>query len=135
MRTWLCWWRSSAVSCPAIVSFFTVACDAGDLMVVRGADLLSVFDRPQRKAIQSPSLRPIKTLPPRFRGGPMAISVLDPRATGRVPASIPQGLVHHEGLPSLIISSTRSLMPECQQKGFTLFLPALLEELAIMPCS
>jgi hypothetical protein len=33
--------------------------------------------------------------------GPMAISVLDPRATGRVPASIPRSLAHHEGLPLL----------------------------------
>jgi hypothetical protein len=39
------------------------------------------------------------------------------------------------GGPSLIIRSTRLLLPECQQKVFTLFLPALLEELAIMPCS
>jgi hypothetical protein len=33
----------------ATINFFRVASDAGALMVVRSADLLSVFDKPQRK--------------------------------------------------------------------------------------
>lgn len=123
------------MSCPAIVNFFSLACDAGALMVMRGADFLSVFGRPQRKAVQSPSLRPIKTLPPRFRGGPwlfpFSILVLP---VVFLPRFLGVWLIM-KGCSSLIISSTRLLIPKCQQKVFTLFLPALLEELAIIPCS
>jgi hypothetical protein len=36
---------------PSIVNFFNVASDGGALMVVRGADFLSAFDRPQRNAL------------------------------------------------------------------------------------
>jgi hypothetical protein len=36
---------------PAIIYFVNVVSDAGALMVVRGADFLSVFDKPQRDAL------------------------------------------------------------------------------------
>jgi hypothetical protein len=36
---------------PAIIMFVNVVTDAGTLMAVRGADFLSVFDKPQRDAL------------------------------------------------------------------------------------
>src|SRR6266851_4475523 len=42
---------------PAIINFFNVVNDAGALMVVRGADFLSVFDKPQRDALAMLFLR------------------------------------------------------------------------------
>src|SRR4030088_3576211 len=36
---------------PALINFVGVVSDAGALMVVRGADFLSVFDKPQRDAL------------------------------------------------------------------------------------
>src|SRR5882762_5042960 len=36
---------------PALINFVNVVSDAGALMVVRGADFLSVFDKPQRDAL------------------------------------------------------------------------------------
>jgi len=35
----------------ALINFVSVVSDAGGLMVVRGADFLSVFDKPQRDAL------------------------------------------------------------------------------------
>src|ERR1700732_3081818 len=42
---------------PAIINFVSVVSDAGALMVVRGADFLSVFDKPQRDALAMLFLR------------------------------------------------------------------------------
>ncbi len=36
---------------PAVIYFVNVVTDAGALMIVRGADFLSVFDKPQRDAL------------------------------------------------------------------------------------
>jgi hypothetical protein len=36
---------------PALINFVSVVSDAGALMVVRGTDFLSVFDKPQRDAL------------------------------------------------------------------------------------
>jgi len=36
---------------PALINFVGVVSDAGALMAVRGADFLSVFDKPQRDAL------------------------------------------------------------------------------------
>src|ERR1700704_4483629 len=36
---------------PALINFINVVSDAGALMIVRGADFLSVFDKPQRDAL------------------------------------------------------------------------------------
>src|ERR1700730_18848080 len=42
---------------PALINFVNVVSDAGTLMVVRGADFLSVFDKPQRDALAMLFLR------------------------------------------------------------------------------
>src|SRR5260370_25274178 len=42
---------------PALINFVGVVSDAGALMVVRGADFLSVFDKPQRDALAMLFLR------------------------------------------------------------------------------
>ncbi len=42
---------------PALINFVNVVSDAGALMVVRGADFLSVFDKPQRDALAMLFLR------------------------------------------------------------------------------
>ena len=42
---------------PAAIDFFTVLNDAAALILVRGADFLSVFDRPQREALAMLFLR------------------------------------------------------------------------------
>src|SRR6266852_5153101 len=42
---------------PALINFVSVVYDAGALMVVRGGDFLSVFDKPQRDALAMLFLR------------------------------------------------------------------------------
>ncbi len=42
---------------PALINFVNVVSDAGALMVVRGADFLSAFDKPQRDALAMLLLR------------------------------------------------------------------------------
>src|SRR6266849_783841 len=42
---------------PAVINFVSVVYDAAALMVVRGADFLSVFDKPQRDALAMLFLR------------------------------------------------------------------------------
>jgi Domain of unknown function (DUF4386) len=43
---------------PAVIYFVNVVNDLGALMIVRGADFLSVFDKPQRGALAMVFLRP-----------------------------------------------------------------------------
>ena len=119
---------------PAVITFVGVVSDAGALMFVRGADFLSVFDKPQRDALAMVFLRlrdqqntaaeilwglwllPLAALVyrshflPRFLGVWLAIN----------------------GFAYVIVSLTGELLPQYQDKVFTISMPALFGELAIM---
>ena len=119
---------------PALIYFIGVVCDFGALMAVRGADFLSVFDKPQRDALAMLFLRlrddqntaaeilwgvwllPLAALVyrsrflPRFLGVWLAIN----------------------GIAYVIISLTGTLLPQYQEKVFNLSFPALLGEVALM---
>ena len=119
---------------PALITFVGVVGDAGALMFVRGADFLSVFDKPQRDALAMVFLRlrdqqntaaeivwglwllPLAVLVyrshflPRFLGVWLAIN----------------------GFAYVIVSLTGELLPQYQDKVFTISMPVLFGELAIM---
>jgi hypothetical protein len=119
---------------PALIDFVNTVSDAGALMVVRGADFLSVFDKPQRDALAMLLLRlhghqitaaeilwgiwllPLAMLVyrsrflPRFLGVWLAIN----------------------GFAYVILSITGLLLPQYQDKVFTLSQPALFGEPAFM---
>ena len=119
---------------PALLTFVGVVSDAGALMFVRGADFLSVFDKPQRDALAMVFLRlrdqqntaaeilwglwllPLALLVyrshflPRFLGVWLAIN----------------------GFAYVIVSLTGELLPQYQDRVFTISMPALFGELAIM---
>jgi hypothetical protein len=119
---------------PALIMFVEVASDAGALMVARGADFLSVFDKPQRDALVVLFLRlhdhqdtaaetlwgvwllPLATLVyrsrllPRFLGVWLAIG----------------------GFAYMILSLTGELWPQYESKMFNYFQPAFFGEIALM---
>ena len=119
---------------PALINFVGVVSDAGALMIVRGPDFLSVFDKPQLDALAMLFLRlrdhqntaaeilwgvwllPLAMLAyrsrflPRFLGVWLAIN----------------------GFAYVILSFTGVLLPQYQQKVFLLSQPALFGELAFM---
>jgi hypothetical protein len=118
----------------ALIDFVNTVSDAGALMIVRGADFLSVFDKPQRDALAMLLLRlhghqitaaeilwgiwllPLAMLVyrsrflPRFLGVWLAIN----------------------GFAYVILSITGLLLPQYQDKVFTLSQPALFGEPAFM---
>ena len=53
---------------PATIDFFNVLNDAAALVLVRGGDFLSVFDKPQRDALAMLFLRLFRTASLRFGG-------------------------------------------------------------------
>ncbi len=119
---------------PALIYFVNVVSDAGALMVARGPDFLSVFDKPQRDALVMLLLRlhdrqntaaeilwglwllPLAMLVykshflPRFLGVWLAIN----------------------GFAYVILSFTGVLFPQYEGKVFLLSQPALFAELAFM---
>jgi hypothetical protein len=119
---------------PATINFVSVVSDAAALMVVRGADFLSVFDKPQRDALAMLFLRlgdhqntaaeilwgvwllPLAMLVYRSRFLPRFLGVW--LATG--------------GFAYVILSLTGELLPQYQDKVFTYSQPAFFGELAIM---
>jgi hypothetical protein len=119
---------------PATINFVSVVSDAAALMVVRGADFLSVFDKPQRDALAMLFLRlgdhqntaaeilwgvwllPLAILVYRSRFLPRFLGVW--LATG--------------GFAYVILSLTGELLPQYQDKVFTYSQPAFFGELAIM---
>lgn len=119
---------------PALINFVGVVSDAGALMAVRGADFLSVFDKPQRDALAMLFLR--------LRGQqntaaeilwgvwlfPLAMLVYRSRF---LPRFLGVWLAVN-GFAYVIISLTGLLLPQYQAKVFTISLPALFGELAIM---
>ncbi len=119
---------------PALIYFVNVVSDAGALMVVRGPDFLSVFDKPQRDALAMLFLRlhdhqitaaeilwglwllPLATLVYRSRFLPRFLGVW---------------LVIN-GFAYVIMSLTGELLPQYQNKVFVYSQPALFGELALM---
>jgi Domain of unknown function (DUF4386) len=119
---------------PALIDFVGVVSDAGALMAVRGADFLSVFDKPQRDALAMLFLRlrdqqntaaeilwglwllPLATLVYRSRFLPRFLGVW---------------LVIN-GFAYVIVSFTGELLPQYQNKMFIISQPALFGELAFM---
>ena len=119
---------------PAVIDLLGVAYDLGALMVVRGANFLSIFDKPQRDALAMLFLKlgdhqitaaevlwgvwlfPLAALVyksrflPRFLGVWLAVN----------------------GFAYVIMSLTGVLLPQYQNKVFAISQPALFGELAMM---
>jgi hypothetical protein len=119
---------------PALLYFVNVVSDAGALLLVRGGDFLSVFDKPQRDALAMLFLKlhdrqntaaeilwglwlfPLATLVYRSRFLPRFLGVW---------------LVIN-GFAYVIMSFTGLLLPQYQGKLFVAFQPALFGELALV---
>jgi hypothetical protein len=119
---------------PALINFVNVVSDAGALMIARGADFLSVFDKPQRDALVLLFLRlhDHQITAAEILWGvwllPLALLVYRSRFLPRflgVWLSI-------NGFAYVILSLTRILLPQYQGKVFLLSQPALFGELAFM---
>jgi hypothetical protein len=119
---------------PAIINFVSVVSDAGVLMVVRGGDFLSVFDKPQRDALAMLflRLRGQQTTAAEILWGvwllPLAMLVYRSRF---LPRFLGVWLTIN-GFAYVIISLTGVLLPQYQGQVFTISTPALFGELAIM---
>src|SRR5713101_6867024 len=119
---------------PALINFVNVVSDAGALMVVRGADFLSVFDKPQRDALVMLFLRlhDYQNTAAEILWGlwllPLAILVYRSRF---LPRFLGVWLVLN-GFAYVIMSFTGLLLPQYQGKLFIIFQPALVGELALM---
>lgn len=119
---------------PAIIYFVNVTTDAGALMIVRAADFLSVFDKPQREALVMLLLRlhvhqftatlilagvwlfPLGFLVYRSRFLPRFLGVW----------------LLIAGCAWLIMGFTGFLSPQYQDREFTIFQPAFFGEIALM---
>ena len=119
---------------PALLYFVNVVSDAGALMVARGAEFLSVFDKPQRDALVMLFLRlhdQQNTAAEMLWGGwlfPLAVLVYRSRF---LPRFLGVWLVLN-GFAYLIMSVTGLLLPPYQQRVFLLSQPALFGEIALM---
>ena len=119
---------------PALLFFVNVVSDLGALMVVRGADFLSVFDKPQRDALVMLLLRLHEhqdTAAETLWGVwlfPLAILTYRSRF---LPRFLGVWLVLN-GLAYLALSFTGVLIPEYQGKVFAMSQPAMLGELVFM---
>ena len=119
---------------PALIDFVGVVSDAGALMVVRGADFLSVFDKPQRDALVMLllRLRDQQTTAAEILWGvwllPLAILVYRSRF---LPRFLGVWLIIN-GFAYVIMSFTGELVPQYYEKVFILSQPALFAELAFM---
>jgi Domain of unknown function (DUF4386) len=119
---------------PALIDFVGVVSDFGALMVVRGANFLSVFDKPQRDALAMLflNLRDRQNTAAEILWGvwllPLAILVYRSRVLPRF-----LGLwLMINGVAYVINSFTGVLLPQYQGQVFTYSFPALAGELAIM---
>jgi hypothetical protein len=119
---------------PAIIDFLNVVNDAGALMAVRGADFLSLLDKPQRDALAMLFLR----LHDRTITGaeilwglwliPLALLVYRSRF---LPRFLGVWLIIN-GVAYVILSFTGLLLPQYQDTVFTISQPALAGEVALM---
>lgn len=119
---------------PAAIDFFNVLNDAGTLMFVRGADFLSVFEKPQRDALAMLFLRlhHQEIVAAEILWGlwlfPLAILVYRSRF---LPRFLGVWLIIN-GLAYLTMSFTGLLLPQYEGMVSNVAFPALLGEIAIM---
>jgi hypothetical protein len=119
---------------PATIDFLNVMNDAAALTLVRGADFLSVFEKPQRDALAMLFLRLHHQV---IVGAemlwglwlfPLAMLVYRSRF---LPRFLGVWLIIN-GFAYLIISFTGLLLPQHEQMAFNIAFPALLGEMAFM---
>ena len=119
---------------PALIIFVGVVSDAAALMVVRGADFLSAFDKPQRDALAMLflNLRDHQNTAAEILWGvwlfPLALLVYRSRF---LPRFLGVWLAIG-GFAYVALSLTGELMPQYQDTVFTYAQPAFFGELAIM---
>ncbi len=119
---------------PALLDLVSVVYDAAALMVVRGPDFLSVFDKPQRDALAMLFLRlsDHQTTAAEILWGvwllPLALLVYRSRF---LPRFLGVWLTIN-GFAYVLLSFTGELFPQYQDKVFLLSQPALFAELALM---
>jgi hypothetical protein len=119
---------------PALLDFVSVVYDAAALMVVRGADFLSVFDKPQRDALAMLFLRlsDHQTTAAEILWGiwllPLALLVYRSRF---LPRFLGIWLVIN-CFAYVILSLTGELIPQYHNKVFTYSQPAYFAELALV---
>src|SRR5258708_11671802 len=119
---------------PALIDFVGVVSDAAALMVVRGGDFLSAFDKPQRDALALLflKLRDHQNTAAEILWGvwllPLALLVYRSRFLPRfLGVWLALG-----GIAYVILSLTGELLPQYQGMVFTYAQPAFFGELAIM---
>jgi hypothetical protein len=119
---------------PALINFVGVVHDAAALMVVRGADFLSVFDKPQRDALAMLflRLRDHQNTAAEILWGmwlfPLAILTYRSRF---LPRFLGVWLIIN-GFAYVLLSLTGELFPQYQEKMFNYSQPALFAEVAFM---
>jgi hypothetical protein len=119
---------------PAAIDFFNVLNDAAALMLVRGADFLSVFDKPQRDALAMLFLRlhHQEIVAAEILWGlwlfPLAVLVI---RSGFLPRFLGYWLIIN-GFAYLALSFTGLLLPQYEQMLSNIAFPALLGEMAFM---
>ena len=119
---------------PALINFVGVVSDFGTLMVVRGANFLSAFDKPQQDALAMLflHLRDHQNTAAEILWGvwllPLAMLVY---RSLFLPRFLGIWLIIN-GLAYIIISLTGVLLPQYQGRVFNVSFPALAGELAIM---
>jgi Domain of unknown function (DUF4386) len=119
---------------PALINFVGVVSDAATLMVMRGDDFLSVFDKPQRDALAMLFLkiRDSQNTAAEILWGvwlfPLAILVYRSRFLPRfLGVWLALG-----GLAYVLLSLTGELLPQYQAAVYSYSQPAFFGELAIM---
>ena len=119
---------------PATIDFLNVLNDAAALVLVRGADFLSVFEKPQRDALAMLFLRAHhqEVLAAEILWGlwlfPLAILVYRSRF---LPRFLGVWLIIN-GFAYLVMSFTGLLSPQYEELVSNIAFPALLGEIAIM---
>ena len=119
---------------PALLDLVSVVYDAAALMVVRGADFLSVFDKPQRDALAMLFVRlsDHQTTAAEILWGvwlfPLAMLTYKSRF---LPRFLGVWLAIN-GFAYVLLSFTGELLPQYQNKVFLLSQPAMFAEIAFM---
>jgi hypothetical protein len=119
---------------PALLYFVNVVSDSVALMIARGADFMSVFDKPQRDALVMLLLRlhDAQNIAAEMLWGlwliPLAILVYRSRFLPRF-----LGVwLFINGIAYVVLCLTGELFPQYYNKAFILSQPALVGELALM---
>jgi hypothetical protein len=119
---------------PALLYFVNVVSDSGALMIARGADFLSVFDKPQRDALVMLLLRlhDAQNTAAEMLWGlwliPLAILVYRSRF---LPRFLGVWLVIN-GIAYVVLCLTGELFPKYYNQAFIMSQPALFGEVAFM---